>query len=59
MQQLSRRRETDTPTDIPHVRSTCGVPLNDPEGRDSVAGLTTLDNNPDAALTPLRKEVGP
>ena len=52
MQKLSGRRLTDTPWDIPHVPCNCGASLNSPEGRDSVARLTTPDNNPDAALTP-------
>ena len=56
MQRLSRRRTTDTPRDIPHVPGNCGLSFNSPEGRGSVAGLTTLDNDPDAALTPPRRE---
>lgn len=51
MQQLSERRITDTPRDIPHVPGNCGPSLNSPEGRGSVAGSTTSLNNPDAALT--------
>ena len=52
MQQLSQRRLTDTPTNIPHVRGNCGLSLNSPEGRGSVAGLSTCGNNSDADLTP-------
>lgn len=51
MQKLSRRRLTDTPRDIPHVPGNCGLSLNSPEGRDGITDLSTLDNNPDAALT--------
>ena len=63
MQQLSKRRLTNTPTDIlrsyglsryrgiAHVCSNCGLSLNSFEGRNSVAGLKTFDNTSDAALT--------
>lgn len=51
MQKLSRRRLTDTPTDIPHVRGNCGSSLNSPGGKGSVARLTTRDNSSDAVLT--------
>ncbi|MCX6088740.1 MAG: RNA-guided endonuclease IscB [Caldiserica bacterium] len=49
-QKLSRRN-TYTPMVIPQDRSNCGLSLNREETL-SVAGLKTLDNNPDAALTP-------
>jgi hypothetical protein len=53
MQKLRERRLTNTPTDIPQVHSNCGLSLNSPERvRDSVAGLKTSLNNPDAAPTP-------
>ena len=55
MQQLRKRRLTNTPADIPHVCGNCGPVLNSPEGRGSVLGLKTSRNNPDAALTPSRK----
>jgi hypothetical protein len=51
MQKLRERRLTNTPTVIPHDRSNCGLSLNSPEGRDSVTGLKTSVNSPDAALT--------
>ena len=51
MQQLSQRRPTDTPRNIPHVPGNCGASLNSPEGRDGVACLKTCDNNSDAVLT--------
>jgi len=41
-------RDTYTPTDVPQVRSNCGLLLNKEETL-SVAGLKTPDNNPDAA----------
>ena len=50
MQKLSKRN-TYTPTNIPHVRSNCDLGLNNSEGRNSVLSLKTLDNNSDAALT--------
>ena len=66
MQKLSRRRPTDTPGGIPHApgsvalrrsdagdRSAHRPALNSPEGRDSEMGLSTRDNNSDAALTPF------
>ena len=46
-----KERNTYTPTNIPHVRSNCDLPLNNSEGRNSVAGLKTSFNNPDAVLT--------
>ena len=49
MQKLSGRN-TYTPTDIPQVRSNCGLLLNRDQSL-SVADLKTPDNNPDAALT--------
>ncbi|MQY53207.1 MAG: hypothetical protein GH154_02230, partial [Firmicutes bacterium] len=49
MQKLRKRRLTNTPTDTPQVRSNCGLSLNSPEGRDSVADLKTFLNNSDAA----------
>ena len=57
MQKLRERRITNTPTVITHDRSNCGLSLNSPEGRDSVAGLKTSLNSPDASLTasPVRK----
>jgi hypothetical protein len=48
MQQLEERN-TYTPTDIPHIRSNCGLPLNREETL-SVSGLKTSSNNSDAAL---------
>jgi len=51
MQQLSQRRLTNIPTNIPHVRGNCGLSLNNPEGRGSVAGLKTCGNNSDAVIT--------
>jgi len=49
MQKL-RERNTYTPTDVPQVRSNCGLSLNNPKGlKDSAAGLKTSLNNPDAA----------
>ena len=45
-------RDTYTPTDIPQVRSNCGLLLNREETL-SVADLKTPDNNPDAAPTGL------
>ncbi len=51
MQKLRERRITNTPTVITHDRSNCGLSLNSPEGRDSVAGLKTSLNSPDASLT--------
>lgn len=53
MQKL-KERNTYTPTVIPHDCSNCGLPLNSPEGRDSVAGLKTSFNSSDAALTGYR-----
>jgi hypothetical protein len=49
MQKLGERN-TYTPTDIPHIRSNCGLPLNREETL-SVSGLKTSSNNSDAALT--------
>lgn len=51
MQQLRERRLTNTPTDVPQVRSNCGLSLNREETL-SVAGLKTSLNNPNATLTP-------
>ena len=51
MQKLRERRLTNTPTVITHDRSNCGLSLNSPEGRGSVAGLKTFLNSPDASLT--------
>jgi len=51
MQKL-KERNTYTPTNITHVRSNCDHVLNIPEGRESVHGLKTSFNNPDAYLTP-------
>ena len=48
MQKLEERN-TYTPTDIPHIRSNCGLPLNREETL-SVSGLKTSSNNSDAAL---------
>ena len=45
-------RDTYTPTDIPQVRSNCGLLLNRDQSL-SVADLKTPDNNPDAAPTGL------
>ncbi len=44
MQQLAKRRKTNTPTDAPQVRSNCGLPLNKEETL-SVAGSKTSANN--------------
>lgn len=57
MQQLRDRRITNTPTDVPQVRSNCGLSLNKEETL-SVTGLKTSLNNPDAAITSLRREKG-
>ena len=51
MQKLRERRLTNTSQGIPQALCNCGLPLNSPEGRDSMAGLKTSLNNPDAALT--------
>jgi hypothetical protein len=51
MQKLVKRN-TYTPTDIPHVRCNCGLVLKVLGGRDGVQGLKTFSNNSDAALTP-------
>jgi hypothetical protein len=48
MQKLGERN-TYTPTDIPHVRGNCGLPLNREETL-SVSGSKTSSNNSDAAL---------
>ncbi|WAM22563.1 MAG: RNA-guided endonuclease IscB (plasmid) [Candidatus Methanoperedens sp.] len=48
MQQLEERN-TYTPTDIPHIRSNCGLSLNREETL-SVPDLKTSSNNSDAAL---------
>ena len=53
MQKL-KERNTYTPTVIPQDCSNCGLSLNSPEGRDSVAGLKTSFNSSDAALTGFR-----
>ncbi len=59
MQQLRERRLTNTPWDVPQVPCNCGLLLNSPERvRDGVANLKTSLNNPDAALTSLRREKG-
>ena len=52
MQQLVKR-DTYTPTDIPQVRSNCGLSLKVLRGRGGVADLKTFSNNLDAALTGL------
>ncbi len=53
MQQLERRNiNTYTPTDIPHIRGTCGQALNREETL-SVSGLKTSSNISDAALTAI------
>ena len=49
MQKLEGRN-TYTPTDIPHIRGNCDLPLNREETL-SVSGLKTLSNDSDAALT--------
>jgi hypothetical protein len=49
MQKLEERN-TYTPTDIPHVRSNCGLALNREETL-SVPGLKTSSNTSDAVLT--------
>jgi hypothetical protein len=43
--QQSEERDTYTPTDIPHIRSNCGLPLNREETL-SVSGLKTSSNAP-------------
>jgi len=53
MQKL-KERNTYTPTVIPQDCSNCGLPLNSPEGRGSVASLKTSFNSSDAALTGYR-----
>ena len=53
MQKL-KERNTYTPTVIPQDCSNCGLSLNSPEGRGSVAGLKTSFNSSDAALTGFR-----
>ncbi|MDP3011710.1 MAG: RNA-guided endonuclease IscB, partial [Candidatus Hydromicrobium sp.] len=53
MQKL-KERNTYIPTVIPQDCSNCGLPLNSPEGRDSVADLKTSFNSSDAALTGFR-----
>jgi len=50
MQKLRERRLTNTPANVPQVRSNCGPSLNREETL-SVTGLKTFFNNPDAALT--------
>ncbi len=52
MQKLGRRN-TYTPTNIPHVCSNCDLLLNGEE-TPCVAGLKTFSNNSDAALTGFR-----
>lgn len=50
--QKLERRDTCTPVDIPHVRSSVACTLNSPSGvMGSDAGLKTLSNSSDAALT--------
>ena len=51
MQKLRERRLTNTPQGVPQALCNCGLSLNSPEGRDSVADLKTFLNNSDAALT--------
>jgi hypothetical protein len=51
MQKLERRN-TYTPTSIPHTRSNCDLSLNVEETL-CVAGLKTFSNHSDAALTGL------
>ena len=55
MQKLERRN-TYTPTDIPHIRSNCDRLLNREETL-SVSGLKTFPNNSDAALTATEQAV--
>ena len=56
MQQLQERVLNNTPTNIPHVRSNCGLLLNSSlEVWNSVADLKTSCNNSDAALTPTEQ----
>ena len=50
MQKL-KERNTYTPAVIPQDCSNCGLSLNSPEGRGSVADLKTSFNSSDAALT--------
>jgi hypothetical protein len=57
MQKLERRN-TYTPTNIPHIRSNCDLPLNVEETL-CVTGLKTFSNNSDAALIGFRSsEIG-
>ena len=51
MQKLEER-DTYTPTNIPHVRSNCGLALNREETL-SVPNLKTSSNSSDAALTAM------
>jgi len=46
-QKLLTRRLTNTPTDASLIRSNCGLSLNSPEGKGSVADLKTVNNNPE------------
>ncbi len=56
MQKLEERN-TYTPTDIPHIRSNCGLVLNREETL-SVSGLKTSSNNSDAAITAVKIKKG-
>ncbi len=56
MQKLEERN-TYTPTDIPQVRSNCGLSLNREETL-SVSGLKTSSNTSDAALTVKKGHAG-
>lgn len=51
MQQLGKRRLTDTPAVIPHDRSNCGLLLKALKGKGRCDRLITSPNNSDAALT--------
>ena len=56
MQQLRERVLNNTPTNVPQVRSNCGLLLNDSlEVWNGVADLKTSCNNSDAALTPTEQ----
>jgi len=51
MQQLGKRRSTDTPTIIPHDRGNCGLLLKALKGKGQCDKFITSPNNSDAALT--------
>ena len=52
-QKLFKRRLTDAPLSIAQAQCDCGLFLNGSKrARSGEIGLKTLDNNPDAHLTP-------